>query len=74
MRELSMTPQARKVLRHMEKRGSITQRDALLDHGVQSLHRRLTEITRAGFNVQKDRKVNKATGQRYTRYTLVGRA
>ena len=38
----SLTPQAQTVLKHLNEAGTITQREALLDHSVQSLTRRIT--------------------------------
>lgn len=64
-----LTPQAYRILNYMRSVGSITQRDALLDLGVQSLTRRISEI-RAFYNVDVSIRHHKASGQRYARYTL----
>lgn len=68
----SLTPQARTVLTHLSNAGTITQREALLDHSVQSLTRRITEINDAGFKVDAVWKKHPVTGQRYTRYSFAG--
>lgn len=67
-----LSPQARTVVKHMNETGTITQREALLDHGVQSLTRRITEIRDAGFSVHTVWKNHPVTGQRYARYTFKG--
>lgn len=71
-RLLSLTPQARKVLQHLSDTGTITQREAIMDHSVQSLTRRITEIRDAGFAVDGRWKVHPITGQRYMRYSFNG--
>lgn len=71
-RFLSLTPQARKVLGHLNDTGTITQREAIMDHSVQSLTRRITEIRDAGFMVPGVWKQHPLTGQRYMRYSFAG--
>lgn len=66
----SLAPQARTVLKHIMKAGSITVREALLDHSVQSLPRRIADLREAGFDVKGVWKAHPITGQRYTRYSL----
>lgn len=68
----SLTPQSQVVLRHLDNAGTITQREALLDHSVQSLTRRITEIRDAGFKVLGMWKKHPLTNQRYMRYSLAG--
>ena len=65
-----LTPQASLVLAHMEHAGSITQREAMLDHSIQSLTRRITELNVNGFRVNREDKKHPLTGQRYARYSL----
>lgn len=65
-----LTPQACLVLAHMEHAGSITQREAMLDHSIQSLTRRITELNHHGFRVNREDKKHPLTGQRYARYSL----
>lgn len=62
--------QAEKILNHIHKNGSITQREAYLDYGVQSFHRRLSDLREAGFELVGERRVHPTTGQEYTRYFL----
>ena len=66
----TMTPQAITVFNHLLTAGEITQRQALLDHSVQSLTRRITEIRDAGFPIDGVWKKNPITGQRYMRYSF----
>jgi predicted HTH transcriptional regulator len=64
--------QAEKILNHIKTNGSITQREAYLDHSIQSFHRRLTDLKDAGYRLRGEVRTNKVTGQEYTRYFLVG--
>lgn len=63
-----LTPQAQLILAHMHKAGSITHREALMDHSVQSLTRRITELNDAGVPVPRVNLKHPITGQRYCRY------
>lgn len=51
MRELNVSPQARKVLRHLEKNRSITPLEALGVYGIFRLAARIYELRMEGFNV-----------------------
>lgn len=64
--------QAEIILDHIRKTGSITQREAYLDYGIASFHRRLTDLKNAGFVIRGEMRTHKVTGQEYTRYFLVG--
>jgi hypothetical protein len=70
--KLRLSPQARMVLSHLSTAGTITQREALMDHSVQSLTRRITEIRDEGFKVVGVWKKHPTTGQRYMRYSFNG--
>lgn len=67
-----LTDQARQVLQHIRRAGSISAREAMNDYGITSatLARRVCDIEEAGFSVRRDRKVHPITGKRYTRYAL----
>lgn len=67
----SLTPQATEVLQYMDRTGSITQREALLDLQVQSLTKRISEL-RNVVDITTDRRKHKTTQQRYVRYFLKG--
>jgi len=67
---IGITPQAALVLKHLKNTGTITQREALMDHSVQSLTRRITELRDAGVKIVGTWKKHPLTGQRYMRYSL----
>lgn len=58
------------IIDHMKRTGSITMREALLDHGVQCLTKRIQELRESGWQIISERKNHPITGQRYTRYRL----
>jgi DNA-binding HxlR family transcriptional regulator len=67
-----LSPLAKTVLQHMRRAGSISARDAMVDHGISSasLARRICDLEEAGYVVVRDRRVHPLTTQRYTRYSL----
>jgi hypothetical protein len=65
-----LTPQAIAVLRHIEECGSITQREAMLDHAIQCLAKRIQELRAAGYNIVTINKKHRMTKQRYARYVM----
>lgn len=65
-----LTAQAATVLAHIKRAGGITQREALMDHSIQSLTRRITELNRAGFITERTFNFHPLTSQRYARYSL----
>lgn len=67
---LNLTPQARLILAHIDKAGSISARDAMADYGITSasLTRRIFEIARAGIQIERERRRHPVTGRHYTRY------
>lgn len=66
----ALSPQSQTVLKHIQKAGSITLREAILDHSVQSLPRRIKDLREAGFDIVGSWKMHPITGQRYMRYSL----
>ncbi|MCF4099803.1 helix-turn-helix domain-containing protein [Maritalea mediterranea] len=62
--------QVEKILNHIKTAGSISQREAMLDYGVQSFHRRLSDIRERGIKLYPQSKKHPTTGQEYTRYYL----
>jgi hypothetical protein len=66
---MKLTPQATKVLAHLQSVGSITNVEANAVHRVRSLSRRITEIQDAGVRIAKTRRRD-VTGQVYVRYSL----
>lgn len=69
MRELRLKPQARKVLRHLEKDTSISPLEALMVHGIYRLAASIHELRREGFNVTTTMHKD-AAGKKYARYYL----
>jgi DNA-binding HxlR family transcriptional regulator len=65
-----LTPQAGIILSHLRRAGSITQREAILDHSIQSLTRRITELNDKGYRTKREDRHHPLTGQRYARYSL----
>jgi hypothetical protein len=69
MRELSMKPQARRILRHLEKKKSITPLEALGVYGVYRLAAVIYDIKKAGFDITTTLHQD-VNGKRYARYSL----
>lgn len=69
MPTMKLTPQASRVLAHLQSVGSITNVEANAVHRVRSLSRRITEIGEAGYKIAKVRRKD-VTGQAYVRYSL----
>lgn len=65
-----LSPQARDVLKHLERAGSITNVDAHIVLKVRSVSRRITELVDAGYVINKEHRRD-STGQRYVKYHLV---
>lgn len=58
------------ILQHLRKARSISQREALIDHGIQSLTKRISELREMGYNIVTKHKKHPITGQRYARYVM----
>ena len=69
MRELSMKPQSRRILRHLEKKTSITPLEALGVYGVYRLAAVIYDIKKHGFPVTTTLHTD-INGKRYARYSL----
>lgn len=67
----ALTPQARSLFAHLNVHRSVTQREAMIELGVQSLTKRISEL-RKHFVIVSDIRVHKTTQQRYCRYFLKG--
>lgn len=63
--------QISKMIAHMKRNGSISQREAYIEYGVQGFSARISDI-RKFIPLKAERKRNPVTGQRYTRYSLDG--
>lgn len=64
-----MTPQARTVLTHLIKEGSITPMVAAGIYKVRSLPRRILDLKEAGIKIERTL-LKDATGQRYAHYRM----
>ena len=65
-----MKSQVDKLLEHFKQGQVTTLRSALIDFGVASLPRRISDLRERGHNIQKTMKRNPVTGQRYAEYYL----
>jgi hypothetical protein len=66
----ALTPQARTVYDHIKRTGSISLREAIADHSIQSLTRRISELRDAGIDITVDSRKHPITKQRYARYSF----
>lgn len=62
--------QTQRIIEHIKKNGSITQREAYIDYSIQNFSARLSELKQDGYNIVKREKKHPVTGQKYTRYYL----
>lgn len=58
------------IIDHLKKAKSISQREALIDHGIQSLTKRISELRTMGYSIKTQHKKHPVTGQRYARYVM----
>jgi hypothetical protein len=58
------------ILNHIRRAKSISQREALIDHGIQSLTKRISELRSMGYKIKTIHKKHPITGQRYARYVM----
>lgn len=70
-RALQMSPQARTVLYHLNREGSISPLEAAAVHSVHRLAARILELRKQGFHVVTDLRRD-YEGHRYARYSLIG--
>ena len=66
--------QVEKIIKHILITGSITQREAILEYGTQSFHRRIADVREAGFPLINKQKTNPVTQAPYTRYEFENKA
>jgi len=62
--------QTQVLLKHLRAAGSISQREAIMDHRIASITRRITDLRLMGFNIHSVWKEHPVTGQKYVRYVL----
>ncbi len=63
--------QCEKIIEHIQKNGSITQREAYIDYSIQSFTRRIADLRADGYDIYSVPKKHPVTGQEYTRYFLI---
>jgi hypothetical protein len=68
-KDLSLTPQSKTVLRHLERRGTISPMEALMGYSITRLAACIYEIRQAGYNITSTFKRDE-NGHKYTRYVL----
>ena len=59
-----------KIMKHLEKAGSITVREAIMEYSIQSLTKRIAELREAGNDIVSTVRHHPMTKQKYVRYTL----
>lgn len=67
-----MSTQLDTLLYHLTTTKTITQREALLDHSIQCLTKRIQELRDLGIGIRTVHKRHPLTNQRYAQYQLVG--
>ena len=63
--------QSQLIMKHLRIHGSISTLEGLR-YNIMALPRRIKDLTEAGNNINAVVKKNPVTGQRYTRYYLIG--
>ena len=58
------------ILKHLNKAGAITVREAIVEYYIQSLTKRVQELRESGYHIKSHVKYDPVTGQKYVRYTL----
>jgi len=59
------------ILKHLRASKGLTLREALIDYGIQSFTKRISELRKLGYRIDGIKSRHPVTNQRYTRYTLV---
>lgn len=62
--------QNQKIVAHLKRAGSITQREAILDYSIQSLTKRISELRENGYKITSHVKFHPITKQKYVRYEM----
>jgi len=64
------TNQLSLIMNHIKQNGSITQREAYIDYGIQSFSKRISELRSMGYPIMGVRRKHPVTKQDYTRYSI----
>lgn len=67
--DIALKPQAKSVLRHLEREGRISPMKALMVYGISRLAACIWELREAGYKIDTARKVD-ASGHHYASYAL----
>lgn len=62
-------PQTQTVLKHMQRRGSISPMEALISYGITRLAARIYDLRSAGYDIHTDLRMDES-GKGYARYSL----
>jgi hypothetical protein len=65
---MAKTTQYTKILKHLDATKGLTQREALIDYGIQSFTARIADLRRMGYAIDGIKSRHPVSGQRYTRY------
>jgi hypothetical protein len=68
--DASKLPQKIRLMRHLKAVGHISNREAILDHHIVCLAKRIQELREDGVPITSHWKKHPVSGQRYTRYVL----
>ena len=58
------------LIKHFNRTGKITQREAIMDYSIQSLTRRIRDLRDIGFPIVSKHKKHPVSGQRYVEYQM----
>tara|TARA_R110000751_G_scaffold282747_1_gene385982 strand:+ start:188 stop:457 length:270 start_codon:yes stop_codon:yes gene_type:complete len=70
---MQITPQDRKIIRHLKVKGKITVREAMLTYNILSLTKRISELNRKGYKLNSCTKTDKLRRTNYKEYYVIDR-
>lgn len=62
--------QNQRIINHLKRTGTITQREALIEYSIQSLTKRISELRDDGYDIRSKVKHHPITKQKYVRYEM----
>lgn len=68
-RKMNMT-QNEKILNYLAKAGNLTVKEAMIELGIASLTKRISELRKDGYAIEKVTKMHPVTGATYASYRL----
>ena len=69
-RNITGMTQHAKIMKHLNKAGSITVREAMIEYSIQSLTKRIQELRANGHPIMSTVKFHPVTKAKYVRYSL----